>query len=102
VTDFKKAQGVSIWSDKTDIELFPHCLRQSVSKKIALLMGIDPGKTCTNKMQERIENIVNAQSQTKHTIALYLVKMKVGKKKNVLWALSTGAQDAPQVTSLEY
>jgi len=66
------------------------------------LMGIDPGKTCTNKMQERIENIVNAQSQTKHTIALYLVKMKVGKKKNVLWALSTGAQDAPQVTSLEY
>ena len=51
-------------------------------------------------MQKRIEDIVNAQSQTKCTIALFPVGMKVGKQKNVLWAISTGLCDAPQVTSL--
>jgi len=33
-TDFKNAQGVSIWSNTTGIKVFPHCLGQSVSKRL--------------------------------------------------------------------
>jgi len=100
VTDFKNAQGVTIWSNTTGIKVFQHSLRQSVSKKVALVMGIDPVKTCTHKMRERIEAIVNAQSQTKYIIVLHLVNIKVGKKTHTLWTISTGLCDAPQVRSL--
>ena len=99
-TEFKQLQGVTIWSNETGIKVFAHSLRQSVSKKVALLMGIDLEKTCTHKMQEWIEAIVNAQSPTKCIIVLHLVDIKVGKKKETPWAISTGQHDAPQVTSL--
>ena len=99
-TKFKELQGVSIWSNETKIQIYPHSLRQLVSKKVALLLGIDPEKTCTHKMRERIEAIVNAQSQTKYIIVLHPVAIAVGKKKHTLWAISTGQHDAPQVTSL--
>jgi len=99
-TYFKNAQGVTIWSGTTGIKVFQHSLRQSVSKMVALLMGIDPVQTCTHKMRERIESILNAQSQTKHIIVLHPVNIKVGKKTHTLWGISTGLHDAPQVTSL--
>jgi len=79
-TEFKQLQGVTIWSNETGIRVFQHSLCQSVSKKVVLTMGI----TCTHKMQERIEAIVNAQSQTKYIIVLNLVDIKVGKKKQPL------------------
>jgi len=58
-------------------------------------MGIDPGKTNKHKMRARIDALINAQSQTKYSIALFLANMKISKKKNILWAISSGLQDAP-------
>jgi len=84
-TEFKQFQGVTIWSNEMGIQVCPHSLRQSVSKKVARLMGIDPEKTCTHKMRERIEAIVNAQSQTKCIIVLHSVDITVGKKKHTVY-----------------
>ena len=100
VRDVMRDQRVSIWSNKTGIQVYPHVLRQSASRKIALLMGIDPLSTNKHGMRKRIEDQVNSHGNTNYAVALIPVNKPVGKKKNVMWAICAGLQDADQVTAL--
>jgi len=99
-TEFIAVQRVTIWSTETDIKLHSHNLNESVSKRVAVLLGIKPAHTCKTKMQAQIQATLNAQSPAQHPIALFPRNAKGGKKKTVLRAIHSGAHDVPQVTAL--
>ena len=63
-------------------------------------MGIDPMSTNKHSMRKRIEDQVNSHGNTNFAVALIPVNMRVGKKKNILWAICVGLQEAEQVTAL--
>jgi len=49
-----------MWTQKTEIEVYPHFLHQSVMKMIAIMMGINHKRTIRHLMKKPILDHINA------------------------------------------
>lgn len=75
----RQHQRIELWQKLTKIEIYRHCLKRSVTKQVAGVLGLDPDYTSTTAMKGRVEAHLQECGQKKIEVDVIPIRFRAGK-----------------------